>query len=257
LARFAHRGESKSTEFFEEMPEPAQLSRLLGGMASAELGGVGRWRSAVGFRPPVGLGAVMSVPCPYAAIAVAGMVSVVILAGPYRSEAASMPVPRTGDTVDRRWIAEEVREVVHGAASVAFDLPLAESQSINVEGTRRILDLAEDCAARGEGLRRVTYVSTAYVAGDRHGRAREADLDAGPGFRTAYEQSKHEADVGCFFGLAGRELHAQLPESHSGPGAFAVKRERYPGRVCEVERQVVWTLRARASILPGARGLGH
>jgi thioester reductase-like protein len=95
---------------------------------------------------------------------------------------------------DREWLVEEVGEVVHGAASVAFDLPLSESRSINVEGTRQVLDLAEDCAARGEGLRRITYVSTAYVAGDRRGCAREAELDVGQGFRNAYEQSKHEAE---------------------------------------------------------------
>ena len=105
-----------------------------------------------------------------------------------------LTAPGLGLGADRDWIAEEVRDVVHGAASVAFDLPLAESRSINVEGTRRILDLAEDCAARGEGLRRITYVSTAYVAGDRHGCAREAELDVGQGFHNAYEQSKHEAE---------------------------------------------------------------
>ena len=92
-----------------------------------------------------------------------------------------LTAPGLGLGADRDWIAEEVRDVIHGAASVAFDLPLAESRSINVEGTRRILDLAEDCAARGEGLRRITYVSTAYVAGDRHGCAREAELDVGQG----------------------------------------------------------------------------
>jgi thioester reductase-like protein len=111
-----------------------------------------------------------------------------------RAVCGDLTAPGLGLGADRRWISEEVREVVHGAASVAFDLPLAESRSINVEGTRRILDLAEDCAARGEGLRRVTYVSTAYVAGDRHGLAREAELDVGPGFRNPYEQSKHEAE---------------------------------------------------------------
>lgn len=105
-----------------------------------------------------------------------------------------LTAPGLGLGVDRDWIAEEVRDVVHGAASVAFALPLAESRSINVEGTRRILDLAEDAAARGEGLRRITYVSTAYVAGDRHGCAREAELDVGQGFHNAYEQSKHEAE---------------------------------------------------------------
>ena len=95
---------------------------------------------------------------------------------------------------DREWVADEVGEIVHCAASVAFDLPLAEARSINVDGTRRILDLAEECSARGDGLRRMTYVSTAYVAGDRRGFAREAELDLGQGFRNPYEQSKHEAE---------------------------------------------------------------
>ena len=47
---------------------------------------------------------------------------------------------------------------------------------INVEGTRRLLEFAELCQRRG-GLRRFSYVSTAYVAGThagefRRGRAR-------------------------------------------------------------------------------------
>jgi long-chain acyl-CoA synthetase len=95
---------------------------------------------------------------------------------------------------ERERIAEEVGEIIHGAASVAFDLSLAESRAINVEGTRRVLDLAELCAARGAGLRRLTYVSTAYVAGDRRGWALETELDVGQRFRNAYEQSKHEAE---------------------------------------------------------------
>ena len=105
-----------------------------------------------------------------------------------------LTAPGLGLGAARERIAEEVREIVHAAASVAFDLPLAASRSINVEGTRRVLELAEDCAARGEGLRRVTYVSTAYVAGDRRGRAEETELDVGQGFHNAYEQSKLEAE---------------------------------------------------------------
>jgi nucleoside-diphosphate-sugar epimerase len=95
---------------------------------------------------------------------------------------------------EREWIAEEVGEIIHCAAAVAFDLSLPESRAINVEGTRRILELAERCASRGDGLRRMTYVSTAYVAGDRRGRAWESELDVGQGFHNAYEQSKHEAE---------------------------------------------------------------
>ncbi|HUA46594.1 MAG TPA: SDR family oxidoreductase [Solirubrobacteraceae bacterium] len=111
-----------------------------------------------------------------------------------RAVCADLTSPGLGLGVERERIAEEVREVIHGAASVAFDLTLAESRSVNVEGTRRVLELAEECAVRGEGLRRMTYVSTAYVAGDRHGCARETELEVGQGFRNAYEESKHGAE---------------------------------------------------------------
>ena len=94
----------------------------------------------------------------------------------------------------RETIAEHVGEIIHGAASVSFNLPLAQSRAINVEGTRRVLELAHDCVARGQGLRRMTYVSTAYVAGDRHGWVRENELDVGQSSRNTYEQSKREAE---------------------------------------------------------------
>src|SRR5688572_6480294 len=65
-----------------------------------------------------------------------------------------------GSTADR--LAEEVTTVVHCAASVSFDLPLGESRRINVDGTRHVLELAERC----EQLERMSYISTAYVAGE-------------------------------------------------------------------------------------------
>ena len=57
----------------------------------------------------------------------------------------------------------EVTTVVHCAASVSFDLPLEESRRVNVEGTRRMVELRARAARR---LERFTYVSTAYVAGE-------------------------------------------------------------------------------------------
>jgi thioester reductase-like protein len=93
-----------------------------------------------------------------------------------------------GDRHDR--IAARVGSVIHGAASVAFDLPLRHARAINVDGTRRVLDFA----ASVPGLERVAYVSTAYVAGDRRGIAYEDDREAGA-FRNSYEQSKHEAEA--------------------------------------------------------------
>ncbi len=58
---------------------------------------------------------------------------------------------------EREWIAEHVSEIIHCAASVSFDMSLTESRSINVEGTRRVLELAHECAGAGNGLRRLTY----------------------------------------------------------------------------------------------------
>ena len=80
--------------------------------------------------------------------------------------------------------------VIHSAASVAFDLPIEEARAINVEGTQRVLDFA----GAVPGLQRVTYVSTAYVAGDRRGTAYEDDRETGA-FRNTYERSKHEAEA--------------------------------------------------------------
>ncbi len=39
-------------------------------------------------------------------------------------------------------LAERVSEIVHGAASVSFELGLEASRAINVEGTRQVLDFA-------------------------------------------------------------------------------------------------------------------
>ena len=94
----------------------------------------------------------------------------------------------------RAEIAEVVGEIVHSAASVSFSLPLPHSRAINVEGTRQMLQLADLAMRRGDGLRRFSHVSTAYVAGDRRGSFGEDDLDVGQGFRNPYEQSKFEAE---------------------------------------------------------------
>lgn len=90
----------------------------------------------------------------------------------------------------RAELAETVGEVIHGAASVSFALPLAESRAINVCGTENVLAFAQ----RVKDLRRLSYISTAYVAGDHRGTFCEAELDIGQRFRNAYEQTKFEAE---------------------------------------------------------------
>ena len=90
-------------------------------------------------------------------------------------------------------LAERVSEIVHCAATVSFELQLQAARAINVGGTLHVLQFAERCHARG-GLRRFSYISTAYVAGEHAGCFSEDDLDVGQRFRNSYEQSKFEAE---------------------------------------------------------------
>jgi long-chain acyl-CoA synthetase len=76
---------------------------------------------------------------------------------------------------------------------VSFANDLGTARAINLEGTRRVLEFAERCHARS-GLGRLTYISTAFVAGEHTGCFSEDDLDLGQRFRNSYEQSKFEAE---------------------------------------------------------------
>jgi thioester reductase-like protein len=131
-------------------------------------------------------------------------------------------------------LAEQVGEIVHCAASVSFELDLPSARAINVEGTRRVLELAERCVARG-GLRRLTHVSTAYVAGEHAGCFSEDDLDLGQRFRNAYEQSKFEAER-LVAGARGR-----LPVTVARPSIIVG--ERATGWTCAFN-VLYWPLRA-------------
>ncbi|MBI5104646.1 MAG: SDR family oxidoreductase [Solirubrobacterales bacterium] len=105
-------------------------------------------------------------------------------------------------------LAADVTTIVHCAASVSFGLSLEASRAVNVEGTRRMLDLALRCAAFGDGLERFAYISTAYVAGRHPGRFGPEDLWHGQRFRNPYEQSKCEAEL--LVRAAGEELPVQV-----------------------------------------------
>jgi long-chain acyl-CoA synthetase len=116
------------------------------------------------------------------------------------------------------WLAGQVSEVVHSAASVSFELEAQQARAINVDGTRRVLEFAERCHARG-ALRRMSYISTAYVAGDHVGCFSEDDLDVGQRFRNTYEQSKFEAEC-----LIARS-RGQLPVTIFRPSIIVGERD--------------------------------
>ncbi len=120
----------------------------------------------------------------------------------------------------REWLAERVRRIIHCAASVSFTLGVEESRVINVDGTRRVVELAQLCARRGQ-LDSFVHVSTAYVAGTHGGSFAEGDVDMGQGFRNPYERTKFEAERvvrerGC--GLPVRIMRPSIVVGDSATG---------------------------------------
>ncbi len=91
---------------------------------------------------------------------------------------------------DTARLERSVTGVLHSAASVRFDLPLAEARRVNTEGTARVVALARRCTK----LESLDYVSTAYVCGARTGLVQPDDAPALP-FHNSYEQSKVEAEA--------------------------------------------------------------
>ncbi|MBW2732350.1 MAG: SDR family oxidoreductase [Deltaproteobacteria bacterium] len=83
-------------------------------------------------------------------------------------------------------IRETVDSVWHLAAIYDLAVSAALAYEVNVEGTLRVLDLCEELPL----LKRLIYVSTCYVAGDRQGTAYEDELDLGQGFKNHYESTK-------------------------------------------------------------------
>jgi thioester reductase-like protein len=105
-----------------------------------------------------------------------------------------------GDIAERRLsldeatyerLTSEVTHVFHLAAIYDLAVPLPVATRVNVGGTGNVLDL---CLA-AEGLERLAYVSTAYVAGTRNGIVYEHELVMGQDFKNHYESTKFQAEV--------------------------------------------------------------
>jgi len=102
--------------------------------------------------------------------------------------AGDLSLPGLGLPAEQRaWIARNVREVIHSAASLSFQLREADGEpyTSNVTGTRHVLALC-----RETGIRRLHHVSSAYVCGLREGRILETELDVGQTPGNDYERSK-------------------------------------------------------------------
>ncbi len=85
----------------------------------------------------------------------------------------------------------ETVDVVHAAYSVQDpDTSEELAETINVGAAREIVELAR--AARR--LEKIVYYSSVFVSGDRTGRVREHELEAGQGFRNAAERTQAIAE---------------------------------------------------------------
>jgi thioester reductase-like protein len=95
------------------------------------------------------------------------------------------------DDGDLERLRSEVTHVFHLAAIYNLAVPLPVATNVNVGGTGNVLEF---CLA-AEGLERLAYVSTAYVAGTRTGIVYEHELVMGQGFKNHYESTKFQAEV--------------------------------------------------------------
>ncbi|HEY8585000.1 MAG TPA: SDR family oxidoreductase [Capillimicrobium sp.] len=92
---------------------------------------------------------------------------------------------------DRARVTAETTHVFHLAAIYDLAVPVELAQRVNVEGTGNVLELCRAC----DGLQRLVYISTAYVAGLRNGVVYEHELNLGQGFKNHYESTKFQAEV--------------------------------------------------------------
>src|SRR3954452_9109462 len=95
----------------------------------------------------------------------------------------------TGEQQER--LRAETTVAYHLAAIYNLAVPLDIAEQVNSAGTGNVLQLLRSC----ERLERFNYVSTAYVAGDRHGIVFEHELVMGQGFKNNYESTKFQAEV--------------------------------------------------------------
>jgi thioester reductase-like protein len=91
------------------------------------------------------------------------------------------------EACDVRWAAEYCHAVIHNAASLSFQATSRDSEPYrsNENGTRNVLDFCRSLA-----VRELHHVSTAYIAGLRHGLVLESEVNVGQELGNDYERSK-------------------------------------------------------------------
>ncbi len=81
--------------------------------------------------------------------------------------------------------------IVHTAANTRLNVDHATAESVNVQGTRRVLEFARRC----DHLRSLAFLSSVYASGLCPGSIPETILAQPPGFANDYEASKFRAEA--------------------------------------------------------------
>ncbi|MCB2224150.1 MAG: NAD-dependent epimerase/dehydratase family protein [Actinobacteria bacterium] len=120
------------------------------------------------------------------------------------------------DPVSLRAAMDGCEVVYHAAGVNAFCLrDPSEMLGVNVEGSVEVIRAAADT-----GVRRVVYTSSAAAIGEAAGTVGSEASPHRGGYHTAYERSKHEAEVAVLAeaGRLGVDVVAVSPSSVQGPG---------------------------------------
>lgn len=84
----------------------------------------------------------------------------------------------------------DLKEIIHSAAVTRFTVEEDLANSVNIEGTRKVLQFARECP----NLEALQLLSTVYASGLRTGLIKEEALSAGAEFSNHYERSKWESE---------------------------------------------------------------
>jgi nucleoside-diphosphate-sugar epimerase len=106
----------------------------------------------------------------------------------YSGDVGDMHFGLTGR--EYRSLIEGVTEIFHLASASLPTATEKHAERVNVDGTRNLLDVARDAP----NLRRLHYLSSAFVCGDRQGVIDEDELDLGQRFRSAFEETKFRGE---------------------------------------------------------------
>jgi thioester reductase-like protein len=144
---------------------------------------------------------------------------------------------------DRTSLSNRVDVVIHAAANTRFAAPLSDLRDVNVDGTRRVLELAHRCSR----LQQFLLVSTTCVAGTRTGVIVER-LEEEPGeFVNLYERTKWDAERLT----AAAALPVRIARLSTCIGG---EQTGYVHRFGAIHQSIRWLVRGLVPMLPAVDG---